>query len=39
MNNPIIFDGRNCILESKLRECETVEYYPIGKPSILINVM
>jgi UDPglucose 6-dehydrogenase len=39
MNNPIIFDGRNCILESKLRECETVEYYPIGKPSILINVI
>ncbi len=39
MKNPIIFDGRNCMPESKLSECKTVEYYPVGKPPILINVM
>ncbi|WP_088042664.1 UDP-glucose/GDP-mannose dehydrogenase family protein [Bacillus sp. EAC] len=37
MKNPIIFDGRNCIVEDRLRECKYVEYYPVGKPSILIN--
>lgn len=37
MKSPIIFDGRNCILESSLSECETVEYYPIGKPAMIIK--
>jgi len=37
MKNPIIFDGRNCIDEDRLKECKYVEYYPVGKPSILIN--
>ncbi|PGS50369.1 UDP-glucose/GDP-mannose dehydrogenase family protein [Bacillus sp. AFS041924] len=35
MKNPIIFDGRNCIMEDRIRECEKIEYYPVGKPSII----
>lgn len=37
MKQPIIFDGRNCYGTEKLKECETVEYYPIGKPALLIE--
>lgn len=36
MKEPIIFDGRNCLSEEKIRECSSVEYYPIGKPPIII---
>ena len=37
MKHPIIFDGRNCLDENKLKACENVEYYPIGKPEIIKN--
>jgi UDPglucose 6-dehydrogenase len=36
MNQPIIFDGRNCLAEEKIRACRRVEYYPVGRPGILI---
>jgi UDPglucose 6-dehydrogenase len=36
MKEPIIFDGRNCLSEEKIRACNSVEYYPIGKPPIII---
>ncbi|WP_307311444.1 UDP-glucose dehydrogenase family protein [Neobacillus driksii] len=36
MKEPIIFDGRNCLSEEKIRACSSVEYYPIGKPPIII---
>jgi UDPglucose 6-dehydrogenase len=36
MKEPIIFDGRNCLSEAKIRACSSVEYYPIGKPPIII---
>ncbi|MDQ1003136.1 UDPglucose 6-dehydrogenase [Neobacillus niacini] len=36
MKEPIIFDGRNCLPEEKIRACSSVEYYPIGKPPIII---
>ncbi|MFB7139736.1 UDP-glucose dehydrogenase family protein [Gottfriedia sp. NPDC056225] len=35
MKNPIIFDGRNCIMEDRIRDCVKIEYYPVGKPSII----
>jgi UDPglucose 6-dehydrogenase len=35
MNCPIIFDGRNCLEEARIRQCEKIEYYPIGKRSII----
>lgn len=35
MNNPIIFDGRNCLEEEQLSACERVEYYSIGRPAII----
>ena len=37
MKHPIIFDGRNCLEEDKLKTCENVEYYPIGKQEIINN--
>lgn len=37
MRQPIIFDGRNCINIDKLNDCETVEYYPIGRSAIVIG--
>jgi UDPglucose 6-dehydrogenase len=36
MKEPIIFDGRNCLSEENIRSCGSVEYYPIGKPAIII---
>jgi UDPglucose 6-dehydrogenase len=36
MKETIIFDGRNCLPEEKIRNCVSVEYYPIGKPPIII---
>ena len=36
MKEPIIFDGRNCFAEEKIRACAAVEYYPVGKPAIII---
>ncbi|MEC1787680.1 UDP-glucose dehydrogenase family protein [Schinkia azotoformans] len=37
MKEPIIFDGRNCYGIEKLKSCETLEYYPIGKPAVIIE--
>lgn len=37
MRHPIIFDGRNCLDEESVRACEALEYYPIGRPAILIG--
>jgi UDPglucose 6-dehydrogenase len=37
MRYPIIFDGRNCLEEDRIRQCEKIEYYPVGKRSILIE--
>lgn len=37
MKHQIIFDGRNCIEEARIRECGTVEYYPVGRPAIIIK--
>jgi len=37
MKKPIIFDGRNCLEEKQIRACRQIEYYPIGKPSIIID--
>lgn len=35
MNQPIIFDGRNCLDEEKIRACQNIEYYPVGRPAII----
>lgn len=35
MKHPILFDGRNCLDETKVRACSIIEYYPVGKPAIL----
>lgn len=37
MKQPLIFDGRNCYEIEKVKACETVEYYPIGKPAVVIE--
>ncbi|WP_066057096.1 UDP-glucose dehydrogenase family protein [Robertmurraya korlensis] len=37
MKEPIVFDGRNCFSEEAVRSCEEIEYYPIGKPAIIIR--
>jgi UDPglucose 6-dehydrogenase len=36
MKQPIIFDGRNCFEEDQLKACAKVEYYPMGRPAIVI---
>ncbi|MFD1039858.1 UDP-glucose dehydrogenase family protein [Virgibacillus byunsanensis] len=37
MKSPIIFDGRNCLENNRIKECKTIEYYPIGRPPIIIG--
>ncbi|WP_342430871.1 UDP-glucose/GDP-mannose dehydrogenase family protein [Neobacillus sp. FSL H8-0543] len=37
MKQPIIFDGRNCLQEEKIKACRKIEYYPVGKPAIIIG--
>ena len=37
MNKRIIFDGRNCLDEAALRACGPVEYYPIGRPAVIVR--
>jgi UDPglucose 6-dehydrogenase len=37
MKQPIIFDGRNCLDEEAVRGCERIEYYPVGRPGIVIG--
>ncbi|MFE4352495.1 UDP-glucose dehydrogenase family protein [Peribacillus butanolivorans] len=38
MKQPIVFDGRNCFGEERIRACKKIEYYPIGRPSIVIGM-
>ncbi|EOP90046.1 nucleotide sugar dehydrogenase [Bacillus cereus HuB4-4] len=38
MRQPIVFDGRNCLEENQIRACKKIEYYPIGRPPILIGM-
>ncbi|GKU82897.1 UDP-glucose/GDP-mannose dehydrogenase family protein [Niallia sp. NCCP-28] len=35
--SPIVFDGRNCFDEKRLKSCDSIEYYSIGRPVLLIN--
>ncbi|PEJ27638.1 UDP-glucose 6-dehydrogenase [Peribacillus butanolivorans] len=37
MKQPIVFDGRNCFEEDRIRACKKIEYYPIGRPAIVIG--
>jgi UDPglucose 6-dehydrogenase len=37
MRRPIVFDGRNCLEEDRIRACKKIEYYPIGRPAIVIG--
>jgi UDPglucose 6-dehydrogenase len=37
MKQPIIFDGRNCLAEESIRACEKIEYYPVGRPGIVVG--
>lgn len=37
MKQPIVFDGRNSFSEAAVLDCEEIEYYPIGKPAIIIR--
>lgn len=37
MEQPIIFDGRNCLAEKAIQSCERIEYYPVGRPGIVIR--
>jgi UDPglucose 6-dehydrogenase len=38
MKQPIIFDGRNCLPEEQIKASKKVEYYPVGKPAIIIGL-
>lgn len=38
MKQPIVFDGRNCFEDDRIRACKKIEYYPIGRPAILIGM-
>lgn len=37
MKQPIIFDGRNCLDEAALKACGTIEYYPVGRPAVIMK--
>ena len=37
MNQPVIFDGRNCLIRDVMRE-NGIRYYPIGRPAIESSV-
>jgi len=37
MKQPIIFDGRNCLDEAALKVCGTIEYYPVGRPAVIMK--
>ncbi|RFU64428.1 UDP-glucose/GDP-mannose dehydrogenase family protein [Peribacillus saganii] len=38
MKHPIIFDGRNCFKEDRIKACETIEYYSIGRPDMIVGI-
>ncbi|MCM3666359.1 UDP-glucose/GDP-mannose dehydrogenase family protein [Mesobacillus subterraneus] len=37
MKQRIIFDGRNCLDETALKACGTIEYYPVGRPAVILR--
>ena len=37
MKQRIIFDGRNCLEEAILQACGPIEYYPVGKPAVILK--
>ncbi|WP_041967282.1 UDP-glucose dehydrogenase family protein [Mesobacillus selenatarsenatis] len=37
MKQRIIFDGRNCLDEAALQECGPIEYYPVGRPAVILR--
>ncbi|AYA78248.1 UDP-glucose 6-dehydrogenase [Bacillus sp. Y1] len=37
MKEPIVFDGRNSFSEEAVLDCKEIEYYPIGKPAIIMR--
>lgn len=37
MKQPVIFDGRNCLAEESIRACEKIEYYPVGRQTIVVR--
>ncbi|MBS8266162.1 UDP-glucose/GDP-mannose dehydrogenase family protein [Mesobacillus boroniphilus] len=37
MKQRIIFDGRNCLDEAALQECSPIEYYPVGRPAVIMK--
>ncbi|MFT9600171.1 UDP-glucose dehydrogenase family protein [Mesobacillus sp.] len=37
MKQRIIFDGRNCLDAAVLQDCGPIEYYPVGKPAIILR--
>lgn len=37
MKQPIIFDGRNCFTQDRIKAYDTIEYYPTGKPAIIVK--
>ncbi|MBO0998533.1 UDP-glucose/GDP-mannose dehydrogenase family protein [Bacillus sp. SD075] len=38
MRQPIVFDGRNFLEEDRIRACKKIEYYPIGRPAIVMGM-
>jgi UDPglucose 6-dehydrogenase len=37
MKQRIIFDGRNCLDETALKACGSIEYYPVGRPAVILR--
>lgn len=37
MKQLIIFDGRNCLDQARIKSFPSIEYYPIGRPAIIKN--
>lgn len=37
MKQRVIFDGRNCLDEEDLKACGPVEYYPVGRPAVILK--
>ena len=37
MKQRIIFDGRNCLEHAILQTCGPIEYYPVGRPGVVVK--
>jgi UDPglucose 6-dehydrogenase len=37
MKQRIIFDGRNCLDETALKACGSIEYFPVGRPAVILR--